>query len=260
MQNKLFSVKNKKILITGASSGLGRHFACILAKAGATVIACGRREHLLKELESEVKAEGGNIIPLPLDIVKFEESQTKLNELMKNLDGIDVLINNAGYSHKVKKILFESTLEDWDEIMNINLKAVWNCSNIVAKDMVTRNISGSIINISSTVANRTRLGNPMYGISKAAVSSLTQKLSLEYSKFKIRVNAIAPGFFETEMNQNFIQSPIGIDTIKRTIPLSRVGQPFELDGVIFLLASNASSYMTGECIFIDGGYVTNSIT
>ena len=145
-------------------------------------------------------------------------------------------------------------------IININLKAVWHFSNITAKDMSDRNINGSIINLSSTVANRTRLGNPMYGIAKAAVASLTQKLSLEYSKYKIRVNAIAPGFFETDINRNFLHSPLGKETITRTVPLERTGNLSELDGAIFLLSSNASSYMTGECIFIDGGYITNSIT
>jgi NAD(P)-dependent dehydrogenase (short-subunit alcohol dehydrogenase family) len=260
MQNKLFSVKDKKILITGATSGLGRHFACLLAKAGATVIACGRRKNLLNELELEIKKGNGNIILLPIDLIDYKGTENKLNEIFKQINGIDVLINNAGYSPTVKKPIFENTLNDWDEIININLKAVWHISNITAKDMSTRGIFGSIINISSTVANRTRLGNPMYGISKAAVASLTQKLSLEYSKYKIRVNAIAPGFFETEMNRTFLQSTLGQETIARTVPLARSGNPSELDGAIFLLASNASSYMTGECIFIDGGYITNSVT
>ena len=154
MQNKLFSVKNKKILITGATTGLGRHFSCLLAKAGATVIACGRRENLLNELEIEIKGNNGKIITFPIDLINFNESENKLKKIFEKIDGIDVLINNAGYSPKVKKTIFENTLDDWDEILNINLKAVWHISNITAKDMSTRNIFGSIINISSTVANR----------------------------------------------------------------------------------------------------------
>ena len=260
MQNKLFSVKDKKILITGAGSGLGRHFTCLLANAGATVIACGRRKNLLDELEFEIKKNNGNIITLPIDLVNYNESENKINEILKQIDGIDVLINNAGYSPLVKKPTFENTVNDWDDIFNINLKTVWHISNLTAKDMSIRGTSGSIINISSTVANRSRIGNPMYGISKAAVASLTQKLALEYSKYKIRVNAIAPGFFETDINRNFLLSPLGKETISRTVPLERTGIPSELDGAIFLLASNASSYMTGECIFIDGGYITNSVT
>lgn len=260
MQNEIFSVKNKKILVTGATTGLGKHFACILAKAGASIIACGRKSNLLNELESEIKKDNGKINTFEFDLTNFDESEIILDKILKKFEGIDVIINNAGFSPKIKKQIFDIKLSDWDEILNINLKAIWHLSNIIAKDMVSRNISGSIINISSTVANRSRIGNPIYGISKSAVSSLTQKLSLEYSKYNIRVNAIAPGFFETDMNREYVLSPQGQETIKRTVPLGRTGNKNELNGAIFLLASNASSYITGECIYIDGGYIVNSIT
>jgi NAD(P)-dependent dehydrogenase (short-subunit alcohol dehydrogenase family) len=260
MQNKIFSVKDKKILITGASTGLGRHFSRILVEAGAHVIACARRENLLQDLKNEVQDKIGKITILPLDILDYNSVDIKLTELFHRINGIDVLINNAGYSPKVKKPIFETNLDDWDEVFNTNLKALWNLTKITAKDMSTRKIQGSIINISSTVANRTRIGNPMYGISKTAVASLTQKLALEFAQYKIRVNAIAPGFFETDMNRNYILSPQGQETIKRTIPLERIGEYSELNGIIFLLSSNASTYITGECIFIDGGYVVNSVT
>lgn len=260
MQNKLFSVQSKKILITGASTGLGRHFAKTLAMAGAHVIVTARRESLLKELANEINSFSGKVTILPLDILDYKKVEHSLTELYNKIDGVDVLINNAGYSPKIKKPLFKTSLEDWDDILNTNLKALWHITNITAKSMSSKKIEGSVINISSTVANRTRMGNPIYGISKSAVASLTQKLSLEYSKYKIRVNAIAPGFFETDMNRNYILSPAGQDTIKRTIPLERIGNYSELEGVIFLLASNASTYITGECIFIDGGYVVNSVT
>ncbi|WP_161597555.1 SDR family NAD(P)-dependent oxidoreductase [Fluviispira multicolorata] len=259
MQNKLFSVKNKKILITGASSGLGRHYALTLANAGAFVIVCGRREQLLNEVVNEIKANNGKAKMLILDVTKFKESEEKLKELYSQIEGVDILINNAGCTARVKRPILDVTLEDWDEIIDTNLKSVWNISNITAKYMHKYSIKGSIINISSTVANRARIGNSIYGISKSAVVSLTQKLALEYAQFGIRVNAIAPGFFETDINSAFVKSEAGQELLKRSIPVARKGEFDELNGALFLFASNASTYITGECLFVDGGYIINSI-
>ncbi len=260
MLNKLFSVKNKKILITGASAGLGAHYARILSQAGAHLILTGRREELLITLAKDLKNSNPNVSVVPFDILDFAIVEEKMQKIYDENHGIDVLINNAGFSPKIKKTVFDNNLSDWDQIIDTNLKSLWYLTKITAQDMQKRNISGSIINISSTVANRSRLGNPIYGISKEAVVSLTKKYALEFAKFNIRVNAIAPGFFETDMNQHFINTPQGQELINRTIPFSRIGSYDELNGTIFLLASNASSYITGECIYIDGGYIINSIS
>lgn len=260
MISNIFSVKDKKILITGASAGLGAHYARILSQAGAHLILTGRREELLIKLAKEIETINTNVSIVPLDILDFATVEKKMQQIFDEKNGIDVLINNAGFSPKIKKTVFENNLSDWDQIIDTNLKSMWFLTKITAQDMQKRNIIGSIINISSTVANRSRLGNPIYGISKEAVVSLTKKYALEFAKFNIRVNAIAPGFFETDINRHFINSTQGQEVIARTIPFSRIGRYDELNGVIFLLASNASSYMTGECIYIDGGYIINSIS
>ncbi|BBH53152.1 SDR family NAD(P)-dependent oxidoreductase [Fluviispira sanaruensis] len=259
MQNKLFSVKNKKILITGASAGLGKHYAQVLAEAGAHIIACARREELLNDLVQEIKNKKGSIQSLVLDVTDFSDAEKKLTQLYSQLEGIDVLINNAGTTAKVKRPVIDITLEDWDDVMDTNLKSMWHISNITAKYMQKFSIKGSIINISSTAANRARAGNPIYGISKSAVIALTEKLAGEYAHYNIRVNSIAPGFFETDINKSFVQSEGGKEFLARTIPLGRKGEYEELEGAIFLFSSNASSYITGECLFVDGGYIINSL-
>lgn len=260
LQEDLFSVKNKKILVTGASSGLGAHYAKVLAQAGAYVILCARRKEHLLNVAKEIEQFSPYVRILVLDILQYQDVKSQVLELYNELNGIDVLINNAGFSPKIKKPFFENDTSDWDQILDTNLKALWLLTKITAEDMYKRGITGSIINISSTVANRTRLGNPIYGIAKAGVVSLTQKIALELAKYRIRVNAIAPGFFETDINSHFLQSSQGYDLISRTVPLARVGNYDELNGALFLLASNASSYITGECLYVDGGYITNAIT
>nr|BFD32219.1 SDR family oxidoreductase [Pigmentibacter ruber] len=259
MQNELFSVKNKKILITGASSGLGAHYAEVLAKAGAHLFLLARRKENLQYIVTNLQKINPNIEYLVLDITNFDLLQKTIINLLDKINGIDVLINNAGYSPKIKKNVFDLEISDWDDIFDINLKSMWYLSNIVAKNMQLNTIKGSIINISSTVANRTRIGNPFYGIAKSAVVSLTKKYAVEFAKYNIRVNSIAPGFFETDMNRHFIQTQQGQEFLERTIPLGRKGNFDELNGVLFLFASSASSYITGECVFVDGGYITNSI-
>ncbi|WGL59839.1 SDR family NAD(P)-dependent oxidoreductase [Pigmentibacter sp. JX0631] len=260
MQNELFSVKNKKILITGASSGLGAHYAEVLAKAGAHLFLIARREEQLKNLVKSLNKENANVMYLSLDLTNLNLLQKSISELLNKINGVDVLINNAGYSPKIKKSVFELENSDWNDIFDINLKSMWYLTTIVANNMQLNKINGSIINISSTVANRTRIGNPLYGISKSAVISLTKKYAVEFAKYNIRVNSIAPGFFETDMNRHFIQTQQGKDFLEKTIPLGRKGNYDELNGALFLFASNASTYITGESIFVDGGYIANSIS
>lgn len=259
MQNTPFSLQNKTILITGAGAGLGEHFAKTLASHGAHVILSGRREERLSKVCGEIQKNGGTASSFPFDVSDFEHLEENVTHLFNQFGKIDVLVNNAGVSTQIKKEAWEYSYEDWDGVMNTNLKAVWFLSNLVAKKMMEKGTKGNIVNIASTVVNRTRLKNPIYGISKTAVASLTTKLACEYASHNIRINAIAPGFFETDINRNYVQSEQGQAFIQRGIPLARTGNLSELEGPLLLLTSDASSYMTGECIFVDGGLVGNAL-
>ena len=238
-------------LITGASRGLGRHFAKTLSKAGAKIAACGRSEDLLQELVNEITGDGGSACSFPMDVTSSDDVIATVKSVVEVLGGINILVNNAGIA--VTKPALEVDEADWDRVVDTNLKGVWLMAHSVAKAMVANGTGGKIINIAS-VASTTVLGQvSSYCASKAGVSQLTRALAVEWARHGIQVNAIAPGYIRTDMNRAFFDSPDGHRVIQR-IPQRRIGDPEDLDGILMLLASDAAGFMTGSIILVDGGH------
>ena len=194
-----------------------------------------------------------------MDITDFNNVQNHVESIFARFIKVDVLVNNAGLTSKIKKESFEYTASEWDDIFNTNVKAAWVLTNSIVKKMISLNIHGSIINISSSVSVRPRHKDVIYGTSKGAVVALTKNLAIDYAKYNIRINAIAPGVFEVDRTRNYIQSAAGQELVQNRIPMQKAGNSNDLDGPLLLLASDASKYMTGECIHVDGGLVTGAL-
>ena len=259
LQNETFSLQNKTIILTGSTSGLGEHFAKTLAKAGAFVVLCGRNAEKIALLKKEIQQFGGKCGDYLFDLTNFDELDGHIQKIFEQFGPVHVLVNNAGLTSKIKKEPFEYTLEEWDSIFNANVKSMWAMSNSVAKRMIEHKLEGSIVNISSTNGLRPRPTNTLYCLSKASVNALTQNLAMELGKYNIRVNAIAPGPFGAGMSQNIQKSDAGIELVQKRFPMARIGLLKELDGPLLLLCSQASNYMTGNCLYVDGGLVTGSV-
>ena len=252
----LFSMSGKTVLITGASSGLGYHFARTLADAGATIIAAARREDRLQGLVDEITATDGKAVAVTMDVSNEDSIIRGFDKAEASVGAVDVLINNAGIVTRSNSLDLVS--EDWDRVMNTNLKAVWRVSQEMAKRLIEEKSPGNIINTASILSFRVTAGNLTYAVSKAGVVQMTRALALEWARHDIRVNAIAPGYFETDLNRDMLQSEHGQTLIKR-IPQRRTGNLDELNGPLLLLASDASSFMTGETLTVDGGHLVSSL-
>ncbi len=246
-----FSVAGQVVMVTGASSGIGRRFAEVLAAAGAKVALAARREELLVELAQEIAARGGTALPLTCDVTKQDSIKRALAAAEERLGPLSILVNNAGVV--VSKPLFEHTEEDWDYVVDTNLKGAWLMAREFAHHLVDKKRPGRIINISSVLASRTIGRVPAYCAAKAGLSHLTHVLAMELARYGILVNALAPGYVETDFNRAFFQTDAGMALIRR-IPLKRLGQAPDLDGVLLFLASPASAYVTGAVIAVDGGH------
>ena len=243
------NLKNKTALVTGASRGLGRRFSTVLSTMGANVVLAARNKDKLKETEEIIKNANGECITVDSEesiIGAFEQAENKYGQ-------ISILINNAGIA--VSKSSLKTSIEDWDNVINTNLRGVFACSKVFANNLVKQNKPGKIVNISS-IAAEIVLGNYLssYCASKAAVSHLTRTMAFEYAKYNIQVNAIAPGYILTDLNKNFFETDEGKEMIK-TIPQKRLGKPEELDGALLLLCSELGAFMTGSIIRVDGGHV-----
>jgi NAD(P)-dependent dehydrogenase (short-subunit alcohol dehydrogenase family) len=247
-----FDLKSRTALVTGASSGLGVHFARVLARAGAEVVVGARRVEALERLVGEIKAEGGSARAIALDV----SDAASVAAAEAQLERLDILVNNAGIVREASA--FDQSEEDWDAVIDTNLKGAFLVSQMAGRLMRAAEKGGSIINIASVLGLRQTGGVLPYAVSKAGVVQLTQTLALEWARYGIRVNAIAPGYFKTELNAHFWETDAGAAAIKR-IPQRRIGRYEDLDGPLLLLASDASLYMTGAIVSVDGGHVVNSI-
>lgn len=245
-----FDLTDKVAIVTGASSGLGRHFALTLAKAGAKVAVCARRADRLTELAREIEAFDGRAFPVVLDVTDAASVRAAVAAAETELGAIAILVNNAGVA--VAKPLLEHDVGDWDRVIDTNLKGVWLMAQEVARHMVRLGHGGSIVNLASILGLTAQQQVPSYCASKAAVIHLSRAMAVELAPHGIRVNAIAPGFFESEMTHDYLASDAGRAMVKR-IPLRRTGASDELDGALLLLASDASAYITGAVITVDGG-------
>ena len=253
MSDELFDVQGRVALVTGASSGLGEHFARTLATRGARVAVAARRTDRLSKLVADL---GGGALALPLDVTKPESVAAAFHELEAKLGAPDIVVNNAGVAQAKPSI--DLTEEDWRGVLDTNLDGAWRVAQAAARSMVAAKKGGSIVNIASILGMRVASNLLAYATAKAALVQLTKALALEWARHGIRVNAIAPGYIETEMNRGFFQTEAGQSVVKR-IPQRRIGTPGELDGALLLLASGAGSYMTGSVVVVDGGHVVSSL-
>ena len=251
-----FSLDGKIALVTGAGSGLGRNFAQTLADAGATVALAARRREKLDETAKTISDAGGNAICVGLDVTESASIKDCIAEIESSVGTIDILVNNAGIARQ--GFLVDITEDDWDAVIDTNLKGVFLLAQRVAQSMIKAGKPGSIINIASILGLRVSKALASYIAAKSAVVQLTKAMALEWARHGIRVNAIAPGFFITEMNQEQFDAGAG-EILTKGVPMRRVGELEELSGPVLLLASDAGSFMTGSTIEVDGGQLCNSL-
>jgi len=245
-------LSGRTALVTGASSGFGRHFCQLLARSGAEVFAAARRTELLDSLVADIAAEGGKARALRLDVA----DEAQVVEALSGLESLDIAVNNAGIAGASGAIDCEG--EEWRAIFDVNVHGAFYVAREAARIMRRTGRGGSIINIASITGLRTALAATAYAPSKAAVIHMTQELAMEWARFGVRVNAIAPGYIETDLNREFLVSPAG-EQMRLRIPQRRFGEMSDLDGPLLLLASDASAYMTGSVLTVDGGHLASPL-
>jgi len=250
--SELLSIKGKVAVITGASSGLGVTFAEALAEGGANLILAARRIEKLNEVAVQMRKLGVKAMPFQCDVSKQEEVQALVNTTIKNFGKLDIIVNNAGVAAMGPST--EMPVEEWNRVVSVNLTGVFLCARTAAKQMIKQG-SGKVINIASIYG---AVGDVFpaapYYATKGAVINLTRDLAVEWAPFKVNVNAIAPGFFPSEMTEGIFRESRYTEYITKQTPLGRIGKPDDLKGAVLFLASPASDFVTGQTIFVDGGW------
>jgi NAD(P)-dependent dehydrogenase (short-subunit alcohol dehydrogenase family) len=250
-------IKGKRVFVTGASSGLGAHFARLVTRHGAAVAIGARRRDRLDALRRELESLGvATAVAVDLDVTDETSAASALAEAERAIGPLDILINNAGVAGG--GLAMETPLDEFDRIVATNLRGVWLMSVLAARRWRDAQRGGVIVNIASILGLRVAGAVGPYAISKAGVVQMTEALALEWARHGIRVNALAPGYIATDINQGFLESDPGQVMVKR-IPMRRVGQPQDLDGALLLLATDASAWMTGAVIPVDGGHLVSSL-
>lgn len=253
----MFDVKGKNIIVTGASSGLGQHIAEFYASHGANLIVCARRADRLAQLKEKMEQTYAvKVYSYSFDINNRQAVQAMLQDLESKNVVIDVLINNAGVGNT--KRFMDNTDADWDLIVGTNLKSPWMCAQEVVQHMVKHQVSGAVVNITSILSETINLGVSAYCASKAGLKHLTESMAVELARYNVRVNAIAPGYMVTEINEEYLQSETGQAILKR-IPMRRFVEFSDLNGSLLLLASEAGRGMTGVEIKVDCGHSCSPI-
>ena len=246
----IFSLKRKVALVTGGGSGLGRAMSLALCDAGAEVIVTGRRINKLKSVVEEIKKKGGSAFSVVIDVQDETSIKNCLDKIKSMKMNIDILINNSGISGSSWAV--KQKVEDWDAVINTNLRGTFLMCREVGKSMIKRK-NGVIVNVSSVAGMIGIQKLAAYSSSKGGIIQLTKTLSQEWAKFGIRINTLAPGYFLTDINKDYFSTESGKKMIENHIPLNRIGIDNELSGAIVFLASEASSFMTGSTLVIDGG-------
>jgi NAD(P)-dependent dehydrogenase (short-subunit alcohol dehydrogenase family) len=249
-------LNGRVVLVTGASGGLGAHFAQVLARNGAHVVMAARRRGALEAGAQAIRDAGGKASVVQCDVTSVAAVEAAVTAVYAEVGGIDVLVNNSGIAKTHMAI--DVTEPDWDQILDTNLKGPFLLSGAVARRWRDAKRRGNIVNIASITGLRQSVGILPYAVSKAGLIQMTKVMALEWARFGIRVNALAPGYVETDMNRDELASDAGVAMIRR-IPQRAVGQPQDLDGALLLLVSDDSRYMTGSVLVIDGGHTVNTL-
>lgn len=246
----------RRALVTGASSGFGAHFARLLAAEGAHVAIGARRREKLADLKASLEAAGAReVLSLPLDVTDAASVSAAMDKVAARFGGLDILVNNAGIAETARAA--EVTPDLFDRILGTNLRGAWLAATEAARIM-RAGAGGSIVNIASILGLRVAGAVAPYAISKAGVVQMTHALALEFARDRIRVNALAPGYFGTEINAGFFETEAGQAMLRR-VPMRRLGELSDLDGPFLLLCSDASRFMTGAVIPVDGGHLVSSL-
>jgi NAD(P)-dependent dehydrogenase (short-subunit alcohol dehydrogenase family) len=249
-----FSLKGKCGLVTGAGSGIGKAMAMGLAEAGAKVALAGRNMEKLVKTEAEMRASGLDVAHFQVDMAEANSISHLTESVLREFGRIDFLFNNAGMIHRAP--LEEFPIKEWKEMIKVNLTGPFLLSQAVARHMIEKGIKGSIINTSSLIAVLGGVTVPAYAATKGGLTQLTKSMCNDLAKYGIRVNAIGPGWVKTEMTGALQNNSERFQTISDRIPLGRWADPEDLAGLAVFLASEASAYITGQVIFIDGGYLS----
>jgi NAD(P)-dependent dehydrogenase (short-subunit alcohol dehydrogenase family) len=242
----------KRALVTGASSGFGAHFAQLLASAGAEVVLAARRTDKLQSLADSLRAQGGAVSAVALDV----SSKESVHACFEQTGACDIVINNAGIT--VTRAMLEQTEDDWDSVIDTNLKGGWLVATEAARRLRDAGRSGSIVNIGSVLGERVAAGVAPYAISKAGVVQATKVMALELARYKIRVNALLPGYVVTDLNRDFLESEPG-QKLRMRVPTREFVQITDLDAPLLMLASDAGAGMTGACIAVDRGHLVSTL-
>ncbi|MGB8637518.1 MAG: glucose 1-dehydrogenase [Pseudolabrys sp.] len=248
----MFSLKGRVALVTGASSGLGVQFAKALADNGAAVALVARRADRLKSLKDEIEGKGGRAVVIEADVTDHAAVARAFDTVEKAFGTVTILVNNAGIAHGGRAV--EMPPEEWRKVLSTNLDAVFFWAQEAARRLLVAKKQGAIVNIASVLGLAVSKGAVAYAAAKAGVVQVTKALAVELAFKGVRVNSIAPGWFVTEMNDDYLSGEAGT-AIKREIPMGRFGNPGDLDGALLLLVSDAGSYITGATVVVDGGQV-----
>ena len=251
-----FSLEGKVALVTGASSGFGKHFATVLSQAGAKVVLAARRTELIQAEADKIIAGGGEAMAVTMDVTSSASIAAALDEIESAFGVVTIVVNNAGIT--IPKLLLDLSDDDWANVIDTNLTGVAYVARESARRMIAAGVGGSIVNIASILAERVQKALTNYAASKAAVVQFTKAAALEFAQYNIRVNALCPGYFNTDLNSEWFKTSEGQALIKR-IPQRRTGTLSELNGPLLLLASDAGSLMTGSAVTVDGGHVLSEL-
>lgn len=242
--------KDKAIIVTGSSRGIGKEIAIAYAKEGAMVTISSRNDESLKSVADEIKSIGGEVLSVAADVSKPEDSKTLIEQTIAKFGKVDILVNNAGITRD--NLLLRLSEEDWDNVIDINLKGAFNCLKAVTKQMMKQR-QGCIINMSSVVGVMGNAGQVNYAASKAGIIGITKSAAKELASRGIRVNAIAPGFIETDMTDNLPEK--AKEELVSAIPLGKLGTVQDVADLVLFLTSEKAKYITGQVINVDGGMV-----
>jgi len=251
----LFDLSGKVAVVTGTSRGLGQYFGRALAKAGADLVITSRKLSSLTDFKKEIESLGRKALAVQMDVLSQSDIENMVQITIEEYGKIDILVNNAGLN--IRSPSADFSWEDWDTVLNTNLKGNFFCAQAVAKEMIKRRY-GRIINMGSCTCVFGMEGIAPYTASRGGVLMMTKSLAAEWGKYGITVNVLAPGWFKTAQNAALYKNEKWVEYIKSRIPLNRPGQPHDLDGTVIFLASDASAYITGQIILVDGGFTTGA--